>query len=97
MKVLLDTHAFLWAITADERLPESARKAFEQHELFLSVASIWEIVIKVQLGKLPLPGKLGVYVPSQIARNGIFRSAHSRPARPAFGGKCIIAIRSIEF
>jgi len=71
MRVLLDTHAFLWGITADGRLSPLARKTFEESELFLSVASVWEIVTKVALGKLPLPGKPSQYLPSQIAINGI--------------------------
>lgn len=71
MSVLLDTHAFLWAITADDRLSPVARKTFEESELFLSVASVWEIVTKVTIGKLSLPGKPSDYLPFQIAKNGI--------------------------
>ncbi len=71
MRVLLDTHAFLWGITADPRLSLVARQIFEEQELVLSVASVWEIVTKVAIGKLPLPAKVSEFLPSQIAINGI--------------------------
>ncbi len=56
MKVLLDTHAFLWSITGDDRLSETAEKTFlnPDNNLFFSAASFWEICIKLSLGKLSL-------------------------------------------
>jgi PIN domain nuclease of toxin-antitoxin system len=56
MKVLLDTHAFLWLITGDDRLSENARQTFlnTQNSLFFSAASLWEICIKKSLGKISL-------------------------------------------
>jgi PIN domain nuclease of toxin-antitoxin system len=56
MKVLLDTHAFLWLITDDNRLSQTARKAFlnPKNSLLFSAASLWEICIKQSLGKLSL-------------------------------------------
>jgi len=56
MKVLLDTHAFLWAITGDDRLSKTAGKTFlnPDNRLFFSAASFWEICIKISLGKLSL-------------------------------------------
>lgn len=56
MKVLLDTHAFLWLITGDDRLTESARLAFldSENKLFFSIVSLWEICIKKSLGKISL-------------------------------------------
>ena len=56
MKVLLDTHAFLWLISGDDRLSETAQKAFLDpgNYLFFSAASLWEICIKIGLGKLSL-------------------------------------------
>ena len=56
MPYLLDTHAFLWFVSADNQLPESARKIIEDiHEsCFLSAASLWEITIKYQNNKLYL-------------------------------------------
>ena len=56
MKTLLDTNAFLWLITGDERLSETAKKIFldQGNSLFFSAASLWEICIKKSLGKLSL-------------------------------------------
>ncbi len=56
MKVLLDTHAFLWLITDEDGLSENARQTFlnTENSLFFSVASLWEICIKKSLGKLSL-------------------------------------------
>ena len=54
MRVLLDTQAFLWAITAPERLSRRARQAIEDedNEVLVSVATVWEIAIKASLGRL---------------------------------------------
>jgi PIN domain nuclease of toxin-antitoxin system len=56
MNVLLDTHAFLWAITGDKQLSEIARETFlnSGNRLFFSAVSMWEICIKISLGKLSL-------------------------------------------
>jgi len=56
MKVLLDTHAFLWLITDEDRLSENARQTFlnMENSLFFSAASLWEICIKKTLGKISL-------------------------------------------
>jgi PIN domain nuclease of toxin-antitoxin system len=56
MKMLLDTHALLWAISGDERLGPNARASFlnSENQLFFSIASLWEIGIKLSLGKLLL-------------------------------------------
>ena len=56
MRVLLDTHAFLWSITGDDRLSKTAEKIFldPKNNLFFSAASFWEICIKMSLGKLSL-------------------------------------------
>ena len=69
MKVLLDTHAFLWAITDDAQLSERARTILTtgRNELFVSVVSLWEILVKVQIGKLPLPKPAGRYLQQQLA------------------------------
>jgi PIN domain nuclease of toxin-antitoxin system len=55
VKVLLDTHALLWAITGDRRLSLKARKAIASFStvVYISAASAWEISIKVNAGKLP--------------------------------------------
>ncbi len=73
MRLLLDTHVFLWYLTADPRLPATFRTAIQDptNEVFLSAASIWEAVIKHGLGKLPLPGPPANYLPQQRAIHGI--------------------------
>ena len=55
MKVLLDTHALLWAVLDPTKLTSRARTiaADESNEIFVSAASAWEIATKVRLGKLP--------------------------------------------
>ena len=56
MNLLLDTHAFLWFLNGDEQLSNKARKNIENTKQvkFISIASIWEISIKISLGKLTL-------------------------------------------
>ncbi len=56
MKVLIDTHAFLWLLDGDTRLSRRCRQVFldRANELHLSVASLWEIAVKLSLGKLAL-------------------------------------------
>jgi PIN domain nuclease of toxin-antitoxin system len=56
LKLLLDTQCLLWWFTTPEKLkPEAIAQIIDQdNELFFSVASAWEIVIKVSIGKLPL-------------------------------------------
>jgi PIN domain nuclease of toxin-antitoxin system len=72
MRALLDTHAFLWAIADDNRLSRRAQKIFSgPNDLWLSAASVWEILIKVQAGKLPLPEPAGRYLVKQAAENRI--------------------------
>lgn len=73
MRLLLDTHVFLWYITADPRLPASFADAIRatSNEAFLSAASVWECVIKHGLGKLPLPAAPGEYLPRQRDAHGI--------------------------
>jgi PIN domain nuclease of toxin-antitoxin system len=56
MKILLDTHAFLWIIHGDNNVSKKAKDCFiePQNKLFLSAASYWEICIKQSIGKLRL-------------------------------------------
>ena len=73
MKVLLDTHTFLWWITDDPQLSKTARQVMEgpDNELFLSAASGWEIAIKARLGKLKLPDDLQDFISEQLRINSI--------------------------
>ena len=54
MKLLLDTHILIWALSAQERLSEHVRSAIEDggNDVLVSMASLWEIAIKQRLGKL---------------------------------------------
>ena len=53
MKYLLDTHTFLWFVNDSDEIPEQLFNLLESDvDLFLSIASLWEIAIKVNIGKL---------------------------------------------
>jgi PIN domain nuclease of toxin-antitoxin system len=70
MRVLLDTHAFLWFIDDDPRLSARARSAITRaSEAFVSVASCWEMAIKVSIGKLTLATPIDRFLPEQLAVN----------------------------
>ncbi len=73
MRILLDTHAFLWWIGGDRRLSAGAKKliADGRNELLVSAASGWEIAVKAGLGRIELPIPLGRFVSEQLALNGI--------------------------
>jgi PIN domain nuclease of toxin-antitoxin system len=72
MKVLLDTHAFLWWITDDDRLGQRARKVIADgsHDVFFSAASAWEIAVKAGLGRLRVTDDLERFIPAQVSANG---------------------------
>jgi PIN domain nuclease of toxin-antitoxin system len=72
VKLLLDTHAFLWWVLDDRRLSKRARDVIgdPRSDVFFSVASAWELAIKTTLGRLDLPGPLDVLLPEQVALNG---------------------------
>jgi PIN domain nuclease of toxin-antitoxin system len=88
MRLLLDTHVFLWYITADTRLPASFQAAIQDpaNEVFLSVVSVWEAVIKYELGKLPLPGPPADYLPRQRQAHGIAALPIEEGAMPHLAG-----------
>lgn len=73
MKLLLDTSTFLWIAVDHPRLSASARAAFmaPANEVFLSVVSAWEIAVKYQLGKLPLPVPPDRFVPEVREAHGV--------------------------
>jgi PIN domain nuclease of toxin-antitoxin system len=73
MRLLLDTHIFLWFISGDSRLTVAAKGAIQDPAsvVYLSVVSVWETIIKYQLGKLPLPQPPETYLPQQRARHQI--------------------------
>ncbi len=70
---MLDTHVFLWMISALEKLSQTAKDIIQNPDntLFISAISGWEIVIKHKLGKLELPDNAGKYLLEQMRMNGI--------------------------
>jgi PIN domain nuclease of toxin-antitoxin system len=71
LKILLDTHIFLWLQTEPERLGEHLEVVQDRRtELIVSAASSWEIAIKNGLGRLPLPEPPERYVPDRIRAIG---------------------------
>jgi PIN domain nuclease of toxin-antitoxin system len=60
MRLLIDTHALIWFAEGDEKLSATARCALESpdNSLWISSASIWEMAIKISIGKLVVPGGL---------------------------------------
>jgi PIN domain nuclease of toxin-antitoxin system len=73
MRILLDTHIWLWMNQAPEKLSVQVRDLIQDNEndLYLSVAAIWEIAIKHRLGKLTLPLEPSLYVPGRMHDNGV--------------------------
>ena len=67
MRILLDTHIFLWFISGDSQLSIYTRDLIRDSdsEVYLSVVSVWESIIKYQLGKLPLPETPEIYLTKQ--------------------------------
>jgi PIN domain nuclease of toxin-antitoxin system len=70
LAVVLDTHAFLWWCEDSSALSPKARKAIANNDCFVSMASFWEIAIKLSLGKLRLPVPIERYLPEQMSLNG---------------------------
>jgi PIN domain nuclease of toxin-antitoxin system len=70
MKLLLDTHAFIWFINGDNQLPKKVIKLIEDsnNQCYLSIASIWEIAIKVSLGRLVLKSEFN-HIQQLIIKN----------------------------
>ncbi len=73
MNLLLDTHTFLWFIAGDSSLSQTARSAIEDvdNNRYLSAASLWEIAIKISIGKFVLDEPFAVLIPDQLAKNRI--------------------------
>ena len=69
---MLDTHAFLWWLDGDRRLPARVRTLIGEpaNEVLVSAASVWEITIKARLGKLPRATDVAADVPACIESQG---------------------------
>jgi len=74
VRFLLDTHALLWWLFDDPKLPDTPRQiiADPSNEILISSASAWEICTKYRLGKLPAAEQLAKDVSAWVARAGFF-------------------------
>lgn len=73
MKLLLDTHTFLWWISDDPKLSAKALELIGDNRniLYWSAASSWEVSIKYALGRLPLPETPEQFLPAELGKNRI--------------------------
>jgi PIN domain nuclease of toxin-antitoxin system len=71
VRLLLDTHAFLWWVDDNRRLSRKARSAIasREHTCYLSLASVWEMAIKASMDRLSLPSGVDRFVSEQLAAN----------------------------
>lgn len=70
MDYLFDTHVFIWYAVGDKRLSPRARDLLESHhERFISIASIWEMAIKVNIGHLKFKQPFNKLVANQLKIN----------------------------
>ena len=71
MRLLLDTHTFLWFLLDDLRLSTTARELIDDsaNDIEVSPATYWEIAIKIGLGKYELPEPYDVFIEREIATN----------------------------
>jgi PIN domain nuclease of toxin-antitoxin system len=100
VRALLDTHAFIWWVRNDAALSPRARATIEDgsNVNLFSLASAWEIAIKVSLGKLSVHGRLEQVLPEQLAANGLARCRSPSRTSPASRAcPSITATRSIAF
>ncbi|MDP9315493.1 MAG: type II toxin-antitoxin system VapC family toxin [Chloroflexota bacterium] len=72
MKLLLDTHTFLWFVNGDVQVSPTARQLIQDtaNASYVSAASLWEMAIKISLGKLSFPQPFATFISEQIQRNG---------------------------
>ena len=73
MRVLLDSHAFVWTLLQDPRVSTRARRIIfsGENELFFSLVSLWELSIKIRLGKLRTLTSSVAFVHDQLGEHGI--------------------------
>lgn len=82
MNILLDTCTFLWIVSGSAELSDTARSLFvdPDNEVYLSVASAWEIIVKHKLGKLPLPEPPHEFIKKWRTRHNIAPLPLDEPA-----------------
>ena len=73
MKYLIDTHVLLWIVTDNPKLSDTAKEIYldSENEIFLSLACIWEMAIKISLGKLYIEKSLDNFVDEYIKEGSI--------------------------
>jgi|SRR5271166_664407 len=71
MKVLIDTHVLLWGIQDAAKVSDRVRTLLPAADVWISVVSLWEIIAKVQIGKLTLPTPVGDYLAGKLTMNGV--------------------------
>jgi PIN domain nuclease of toxin-antitoxin system len=71
MKVLIDTHVLLWGLQHEEKLSRRVQTLLPAADVWISVASLWEIITKVQVGKLTIPTPVGDYLSAKLKANGV--------------------------
>ncbi len=73
MKLLLDTHTFLWSVGDDPRLSATARQNISDpsNDLFVSIASLWEATVKITIGKMRVPGDSIDYLLPRATQTGV--------------------------
>jgi len=73
MRVLVDTHTFLWALLENHRLSAKAKQILtsKEHELYFSLVSLWEIAVKMKIGKLNTVGSSVTYIRDEMGEYGM--------------------------
>ena len=71
MRILIDTHVLLWGLLDEGRLSDRVRNLLPVEDVWISVASLCEILAKVQVGKLALPRPVGEYLTEKLTTNGV--------------------------
>jgi PIN domain nuclease of toxin-antitoxin system len=71
MRYMLETHSFLWFVMQDKSLSRQAQSLIEDpnNEIYFSVASVWEMAIKVSLEKITTPQPFPVFITEQLFLN----------------------------
>jgi len=70
VKLLLDTHVWIWSLTAPDRIPAKVRRVLEKpgQDLWLSPVSAWELALLVEKGRIKIEGHLEAWLPRAVAR-----------------------------
>jgi len=70
VKLLLDTHVWIWSLTAPDRIPVKVRRVLEKsgQEIWLSPVSTWELALLVEKGRITIEGHLEAWLPRAVAR-----------------------------